>query len=285
MLRRLYHIGLAATWLSVAGLLLLWGLDYYVLPLQERPFAPGHDLFNPTGRVGNRLGIAGTAMMVGGVVMYSTRKRVHALHGVGRLRDWLSFHIFLCTLGPFLIVLHTSFKVGGLVSIAFWSMTAVVLSGIIGRYVYVRIPRALNGTARSLQELDAERLALAAEITAAGGSDARIRAWLAAHETQATPGVLRALAGSVKADLTSRAGRRRVDALLEDAGVAPAARARLHEGLHRHQRLLRERALLEPFQRVFRYWHAFHLPLAIVMLLIVLVHVAVAFAFGYAWTP
>ena len=53
--------------------------------------------------------------------------------------------------------------------------------------------------------------------------------------------------------------------------------------LERGQRLGRQGALLQPFQRMFRYWHAFHLPLAIVMLLILVVHVGVAVAFGYTW--
>jgi cytochrome b561 len=39
--------------------------------------------------------------------------------------------------------------------------------------------------------------------------------------------------------------------------------------------------LLAPFQRLFRFWHLFHLPLAIVMLIVVVVHVAVAALFGY----
>jgi hypothetical protein len=48
-------------------------------------------------------------------------------------------------------------------------------------------------------------------------------------------------------------------------------------------RLLRQIVLLEPFQRLFRYWHVFHLPLATVMFLILAVHVTVAILFGYAW--
>jgi hypothetical protein len=40
-------------------------------------------------------------------------------------------------------------------------------------------------------------------------------------------------------------------------------------------------ALLLPFQRLFRYWHLLHLPLAIVMLLVVVVHLVVAALFGY----
>ena len=42
-------------------------------------------------------------------------------------------------------------------------------------------------------------------------------------------------------------------------------------------------ALLTPFQRLFKYWHLFHMPLAIVMLVVVLVHVSIALLLGYTW--
>ena len=52
----------------------------------------------------------------------------------------------------------------------------------------------------------------------------------------------------------------------------------------RSQRLALGAAVLQPFGRLFRYWHAVHMPLAVVMALVLLVHIAVAFLFGYAWT-
>jgi hypothetical protein len=41
--------------------------------------------------------------------------------------------------------------------------------------------------------------------------------------------------------------------------------------------------LLRSMQNIFRYWHIFHLPFAIIMLVIMLVHVGVTIAFGYKW--
>ena len=284
-MRRIYHAGLALTWLVVASVLLLKGLDYYLVPLAERPFAPGHGVFDPTGRVGNRLGIAGASMMAIGVVLYSTRKRWPLLSGAGRLRDWLSLHIFLCTLGPFLVVLHTSFRVSGLVAIAFWSMIVVVASGVIGRYVYVRIPRALNGNARTCEELAAEQQALLARIREQAGEHARhLEAWLASEPVR-QPGLLGALGGALMADLRTRREQRQIARVLARVPASGALREQIQRNLQRHRRLSRERAFIEPFQQLFLYWHAFHLPLAIVMLLVLAVHVAVAIAFGYGWTP
>jgi hypothetical protein len=54
--------------------------------------------------------------------------------------------------------------------------------------------------------------------------------------------------------------------------------------LAREQRRLRQQALfLVPFQRLFRYWHVLHLPLATIMFLVLAVHVSVSIMFGYTW--
>jgi hypothetical protein len=131
--------------LVLGGAALFAGLDYYVVPLPERPFSPLHALFAPTGLIGQGYGIIGTLMILVGVVSYGARKRFRWLSRFGSLKSWLHFHIFLCLLGPFLVLLHTTFKFGGLVAIAFWSMALVVGSGVFGRWVYVWIPKTANG--------------------------------------------------------------------------------------------------------------------------------------------
>lgn len=279
---RVYHLALGLTWVVVAGFFLVWGLDYYLLPLHERPYAPGHDLFKPTGLVGNRLAVAGTAMLAFGVGSYMARKRWRRLGGLGRLRHWLSFHIFLCTLGPFLILLHTSFKVGGLVSIAFWSMVLVVASGVVGRYVYVHIPKTLDGRFRSMHELEAEQRVLLAEVETAGGPAPRLADYLT--EPPNPTGLLNALALAVRFDGAGRREARQLRTDLAAAGFSTETQGRLLDLGQRYRRLAQQRVLLQPFGRLFRYWHTFHLPLALVMALILLLHIGVAVAFGYAWT-
>lgn len=288
---RVYHVALGVAWLAVAVPLALWGLDYYLTPLALRPDHPHDALFRPTGLVGNRLGLVGTAMIGGGVAMYVLRKRWRRLHGLGKLRHWLSFHIWLCTLGPFLILLHTSLKVGGLVSIAFWSMVVVVASGVVGRYVYVRIPTTLSGTFLELREIEDGQRALREALAATGVPEATLDA-LAVEAPAAAPGLARAFALAVRAEWAGRAALRR----LRHAKPAPDPRVRGEAGgvqdvrmaarlAQQYRRLSLGRLVLVPFGRVFRYWHAVHLPLAVVMALILLVHVGVAVLLGYAWTP
>jgi len=296
----------------VGGGALLAGLDYYVVPLPERPFSPLHAQFAPSGLVGQGMGIVGTLMIAVGVISYGLRKRVRALARVGKLRDWLHVHIFLCLLGPFLVLLHTSFKFGGLVAIAFWSMVLVVASGVFGRWVYVWIPKTANGRFLGREEVR-ERLALVLrELEKQLGTSAehllgRLEPRLDAERARTSrlgtsdrrrtprpgpdrrrrprhrPGVLGALADATLSALGRHRQRARIRRVLVEAGIPELGRARIERNLDEERRIEQQLRLLEPFQAAFRYWHAFHLPLALVMVFILVVHVGVAIAFGYTW--
>lgn len=280
---RALHAALAVSWLAVVGFFLAWGMDYYVLPLHERAYSELHGLFSPTGRVGNRLGIAGTLLIAIGVSSYMLRKRWRRLHGLGRLRDWLSVHIWCCTLGPALVLLHTSFRIGGLVAIAFWAMTLVVASGVVGRYVYVRLPKTLHGRFRTMAELEERQARLLDEMRASGElTEDQAAALTRALSAQRVNGIGRALLAALSFDMRSVIQERRVRRMI--GGGHDLGRPLL-EAAREYRRLSHQMSLVEPFERLFRYWHTFHLPLAIVMALVVLLHIGVAIAFGYAWTP
>lgn len=274
---------LTTVWVLVAGTALLAGLPYYLTPESQRAFAPGYSLYSPTGQAGHAFGVVGSLMMIVGVGLYALRKRWAPLQRVGRLKAWLQFHIFLCTLGPFLILLHTSFKIGGIVSIAFWSMTLVVASGVFGRYVYVRIPKSVSGQFQSLQTVRARAEELARQVSAAAGiPEAELRSLVVREgPVGATRSAPAALLLAVRHDFQRRRALHRLSQRLTRRGVDGAHREALLQVADERIRLEQQLQLLEPFQRMFRLWHVFHLPLAMVMFLILAVHVAVAAYFGY----
>ena len=129
------------------------GYTYYKISMEERFFHPDHMMLKPSGLLGHGMGILGSLFMILGVSLYMARKRYRIFSRLGFLKHWLEFHIFLCTLGPILVLFHTSFKFGGIVAISFWSMVAVFLSGIIGRFIYIQIPRTIEGRELSLSEV------------------------------------------------------------------------------------------------------------------------------------
>jgi hypothetical protein len=274
------RVALAVLWLVISGAATAAGFRYYLTPFADRPFSAGHALYAPTGLVGHSLGIAGAAMMLVGVGMYMARKRIALLAGWGRLGTWLDVHIFLCTLGPYLVLLHTSFRFGGLVAIAFWSMAVVVASGVFGRFLYGHIPKTVHGQFRSLASIEQNRAGIERSLRDIG---LHLTLAPASASVEARPGLLTAVIDAVRFDLTRHRREAAMRLRLARSSVPQQARDRLVSLLLEEERIRHQISWLKPFQRLFRYWHVFHLPLAIVMLLVLAVHIGVAVAFGYGW--
>ena len=270
-----------------SALPLLHGWNYYSTPLEDRPFHPLYESLKPTGVVGHGYGIIGSLMILVGVVLYSSRKRLRVFAGIGKVKYFLEFHIFLCLLGPILVVYHTTFKIGGLVAVSFWSMAAVVLSGLIGRYFYVQIPKGIQGNELSVGEMTAENKRLAEILTTRFGLDADILRKIDAIASPPKDPVKMSMMETINFflvnDLTRRARLRTVFGRLQGQGHHHHALRALRATATRRIVLTRRIALLQQFRRIFHYWHVVHLPFSIIMVAILLIHVAVAIAFGYTW--
>lgn len=93
---------------------------------------------------GHALGIFGFLLMLMTETLYSLRKRSRSARW-GRLSGWLQFHIFTGLVGPFMVLLHTSWKFNGLAGAVTLLTFIIVVSGFVGRYIYTRIPRTLDG--------------------------------------------------------------------------------------------------------------------------------------------
>jgi len=93
---------------------------------------------------GHTLGIFGFILMLMTEVLYSLRKRSRSAR-LGRMASWLQFHIYTGLVGPFMVLLHTSWKFNGLAGATTLLTVIIVVSGFIGRYIYTRIPRTLDG--------------------------------------------------------------------------------------------------------------------------------------------
>lgn len=152
------------TVITLLFVLAISGYSYYITPIEERFFHDLHTLLKPSGLLGHGFGIVGTLLIIFGVSLYMLRKRYRIFSRMGLLKYWLEFHIFLCTVGPILILFHTAFKFGGIVSISFWSMVAVFVSGILGRFIYLQIPRSIQGNELTFDELQNRNNALSNQL-------------------------------------------------------------------------------------------------------------------------
>ncbi len=259
------------------------GYSYYTTPMEERFYHPDHENFKAAGLYGHGLGIIGTLLILIGVVMYLMRKRMKFMARWGRLKYWLEFHIFLCSLGPVMILFHTAFKFGGVVSIAFWSMIAVVLSGVIGRYIYIQIPRSIEGRELSLNEIKASKTNIGEILSESYQlSPVSQDAILTTLQLQA-PSNTNLVGGMLSRFFTER---QRINTIQKTLRENKLARRDIRKvtRLVKNEMLINKRIeRLQSMQQLFKYWHVAHLPFAIIMLVIVVVHVGITLAFGYTW--
>lgn len=281
------YIGLFFTvGISVAILLGVNGYQYYSTPLEERFFSSQHELLKPSGYWGHGFGIIGTLMMIIGVSTYMIRKRYRKFFNFGYLKHWLEFHIFLCSVGPVLVLYHTSFKFGGIVSVSFWSMVLVVLSGVVGRFIYVQIPRTIQGQELSINELSSMKEDLAKRIRTVLSEDAST---LSEFERISSADRYKAfnLSAAIGFIFRDYFDLKKVMRLLGKRmvwlGINPTERKELLAMAKSEIIVARRIAFLRTFQKLFHWWHIFHLPFAITMFVIMIIHVAVTIIFGYKW--
>ena len=281
---RIYIFLLVAITFAAFLFLAFYGADYYTTQLDERFFHDQNDLLKPSGLIGHGIGIIGSLLIIIGVFGYMARKRFRFLLRVGVLKYWLEFHIFLCTLGPVLILYHTTFKFGGIVSISFWSMIAVVISGVIGRFIYIQIPRTIEGREMSLNELNSMKVNFYDELENRYHIDSEIIVWLnptLLDKSSLSEGnllvrifkrvrlenkIIRQLRFKLKTENISKKNFKKIIKLIKSEII-----------------LSRRIAWLSTMQNYLRYWHVAHLPFALIMLVIMIVHVIVAVLFGYKW--
>jgi hypothetical protein len=260
------------------------GYSYYVLGVENRFFHPDHQSLKPSGVLGHGFGIIGSLMMLIGVASYMLRKRIHKMARFGLLKYWLEFHIFLCSLGPMLVLYHTAFKFGGLVAVSFWSMVAVVISGVIGRYIYLQIPHTIEGREMNLNEINQVKDELNKKLIV---------------DYQLDEGVLDEILQAVKKRPDRSGGSilirsiakynfeikiiKEVKSILKQHYISGKNSRQVIRLIKNEISLNRKIDRLITMKNLFGYWHVAHLPFALLMLVIMIIHVVVTITFGAHW--
>jgi thioredoxin reductase/Pyruvate/2-oxoacid:ferredoxin oxidoreductase delta subunit len=275
---RLVRAGLALLGVGVLVSLAWVGREYYPLDRLGRRESPLHERLRSAGPWGHGVGIAATLFMLSNF-LYAARKRWKRLDGLGGIRRWLDFHVFVGTMSPAVISFHAAFQAKNLLAIATAASLGVVFTtGIIGRFIYSVVP-ADGGKTVALEDLLAQLERLRdrmGSLFAEGGTQAR-----AIQERLAAPVV----AGSMlllflKGPFEALALRVRLLALRRHfpdkahyrelaAAVIPADRLRWQ---------IRFYASLK---RLLRGWRVFHATLAVFLVVAMALHIGVSLYLGY----
>jgi hypothetical protein len=154
-----------------------------------------------------------------------------------------------------MILFHTSFKFGGIVSVGFWSMAIVWASGVIGRFFYLQIPRTIEGRELSLLEVQEIKEKFDVEL---------LEKYNINFSEISTDKISRLK--SISKNISGK-DFRKIKKLIKD-----------------EEKIVRRIARLDKMKNIFNYWHFAHLPFALIMIIILLIHVVVvSFWLGYKW--
>jgi hypothetical protein len=289
------RVALAAT----AAILLLavitvYGASYYMLPLDQRPSSDKYELLKPGGTIGIKLGILGTVLFFA-IFLYALRKVIPWLGRWGTAKHWMDFHVIAGVTAPFIIAFHASFKFNGIAGFAFWIMVAVAASGVIGRYLYSKIPRSLNAAEVSLNELQLSERELSEALRAqslytADQLNRVLEVPSAAHIRRIGP--LLAIGEMIALDVRlpfQMAGLRRSSAgftrkLVSAGGLFSSGNSEIEHVV----RLVRQKAalsrrvvFLDQTHRVFHLWHVIHRPFSYAFAVLAILHIVVVMGLGF----
>lgn len=262
----------------------LHGLEYYLTPISDRAFRPEHTEMKPSGIYSHGLGIIGASMITLGIATYSSRKRIRMLWSAGKLSSWLEFHIFLCLVGPTLIIYHTTFKAGGIAAISLWTMLSVAASGIMGRFLYVLIPRDIGGSELSVDQINQEFDRLGAGLRKSELGSNVLKMVDAQFASIPRPSSFKeTIATFVRLVRIKNRVKHTTKQLLAQSHIPHHEAKTLYKAASARASLIQRSVILLQVGKLFYYWHAIHLPFTFIMFITLTVHIGVAIWLGYRW--
>jgi hypothetical protein len=222
---------------------------------------------------GHSMGIFGFLLMLMTETLYSLRKRSRNA-AWGKMARWLEFHIFTGIVGPYMVLLHSSWKFNGLAGALMLLTVLIVVSGFIGRYIYTAIPRAPEGAERSLEELEGEMLRIEEDMK-------RIAVDAMAPARLLQPATEQSLQPAVALPVEAANNRNGSSANQAEDGIAAAAQQRYYDRLQRdHETLRRQTSRLAAARRMMALWHAVHIPLGLTLFIMAFIHIGAAIYYG-----
>jgi hypothetical protein len=251
--------------------------------------------FTPWSRTGYWLGVAGGISMLL-LFAYPLRKRLKFTYNWGAAKHWFVAHMILGVMGPWLILVHSTFAVRSTnAAVALYAMLAVALSGVIGRFLFVRLNTDLRGEKASLaglrQKLDEAHQRADVELAALPLVLEELRRFEAAclgQKNGRRPSHLWLL---ITLPIQRRRVENRCKELLQE-GLKSVAQAQswskprtmaqyreLRTSAMRYCARVQRAAQFQTLEQLFSLWHLAHVPFVWVMVACAVFHVIAVHAY------
>lgn len=233
----------------------------------------------PEEGLGYFMGLVGGLMMLFAMI-YTFFKKVPSLRNKISIKGWLNIHIAAGIVGPLLIYFHSSFHIGSLNGgIALISMSLVLLSGIIGRFLYSKTHFGLGGRKAKLSELHSmlndenshihsPRLDLFTRNVMRHSTSLIQASW-----EMVSYGIRRRwVYFRVKHEMLEKLKQVIADKNLDDKEYRKQKK-KLKRHIRTYLLLLQKVSLFKLYERFFAFWRHAHVPLIYLLLISGIVHV------------
>jgi len=243
---------------------------------------------------GYGFGVAGGVMMLL-LLLYPMSKKWRAMTRHLSVKFWFRVHMVFGVLGPVLILMHSSYRLGSMNGrVAFFCMLIVAISGLFGRYFYTRIHYGLYGRKATFESLRADSKELNKKLGPLFELKPKAQELLREHEERALllptgliDSAVHWLTTRLRAVRLYRTVIRSLNAKLLAAGKLKGwerdkvrrKQLFMRQKMVAHNRLIRQMLELHFYERLFAIWHLMHLPLFIMLIITGFVHVYAVHAY------
>lgn len=246
--------------------------------------------YKPGDELGYNMGLIGGLMLLS-LLLYPLRKRVHLLRNIGILPVWFKWHMIFGILAPTLIVFHSTFYLGSInASIAMLAMLLVAGSGVFGRFFYTKIHNGLYGRQASLKELQYD-MAITGNTKSVLGFAPEIEKRLDEFRSRTTKvsrggdvGLWHFATIGIRAAILSRRLSKDLHHVMfykvKEKNLNETQIQRLNDIFEQDQRhinyfinAVRDVAQFHTYERLFSWWHIFHIPLVYLLVFSGIFHV------------
>lgn len=281
-------------WLTFIGIVGVFTFAGYFVLYPQTLFKPSEKLFD----LGYNLGLAGGLMMLS-LLLYPLRKRAKFMSKMGALSTWFRWHMVMGILGPLAIIFHSTYHVyipyfhpigSPNSAVAMLTMLIVSASGVFGRFFYTKIHHGLYGRLATVNELTA-KLDGAEDMKSVFSFAPKVekaladfRARIDPHAVQSRTGVVDFITVGLQTMMLSRSLPREIGKIMRARATREnftseeyASMERLifehREKIVSYLRAVRDAAQFRTYERMFSWWHIFHIPLVYLMFFSAFYHV------------
>jgi hypothetical protein len=287
-------------WLIFIGIVGIITIGGYFLVYPQTLYKPGEELFD----FGYNLGLIGGVMMLL-LLLYPLRKRWKFLENFGFLPYWFKWHMVLGIMGPLFIIFHSTYHVyipfihpmGSInAAVAMYCMLLVSGSGTFGRFFYTKIHHGLYGRQATVNELRAE-MEQTGDVKSLFSFAPSVEKALEAFRDRAEKngnvtgyGFGNFIRVGFAASALSRSLSKELHQIMQAQARANNFNAQQMAGMEKmyaeyrekiigYVRAVRDAAQFHTYERLFSWWHIFHIPLVYMMVFTAFYHVYAVHAY------